>query len=80
MSVVNAPAASDSVKCVATDTSCLKQARVQGKKVEIVDEAELDTLRCAISDADCLKRAKSMGKKSKSSTDRFFTFYAAFMR
>jgi hypothetical protein len=63
VSVVNAPTASDSVKCVATDTGCLKQAKAQGKKVELVDEAELDTLRCTATDADCLKRAKSTGKK-----------------
>jgi len=54
---------SDSVKCVITDSSCLKQAKTQGKKVEIVDEADLDTLRCSVSDGDCLKRAKSLGKK-----------------
>ena len=48
---------------MATDPGCLKQAKAQGKKVEIVDEADLDTLRCASTDTDCLKRAKSMGKK-----------------
>jgi hypothetical protein len=51
------------MKCVTTDTGCLKQAKAQGKKVELVDEAELDTLRCTATDADCLKRAKSTGKK-----------------
>jgi hypothetical protein len=51
------------VKCLATDTGCLKQAKAQGKKVEVVDEADLDTLRCATTDTECLKRAKSMGKK-----------------
>ena len=51
VSVVNAPAASDTMKCVAADTGCLKQAKTQGKKVEIVDEAELDTLRCTATDA-----------------------------
>jgi hypothetical protein len=53
----------EAVQCLATDTGCLKQARAQGRKVEVVDEAELDTLRYAVTDADCLKRAKSMGKK-----------------
>jgi hypothetical protein len=51
------------MKCVLADTGCLKQAKTQGKKVEIVDEAELDTLRCTATDAECLKRAKSAGKK-----------------
>ena len=62
MSIVNALAASDSVTCAATDTDCLKQAKIQGKKVELVNEAELDALRCSVSASDCLKRAKSMGK------------------
>lgn len=48
---------------MATDPACLKQAKAQGKKVEIVDEADLDMLRRSISDPGCLKRAKSMGKK-----------------
>lgn len=51
------------MKCVATDTNCLKRAKQVGKKVEIVDEAELDLLRCASTDTDCLKRAKALGKK-----------------
>jgi hypothetical protein len=53
----------DFVKCVVTDTACLKSAKQQGKKVDIVDETELDTLRCTATDADCLKRAKALGKK-----------------
>ena len=53
----------DFVKCVVTDTACLKSAKQQGKKVEIVEEAELDVLRCAATDAECLKRAKALGKK-----------------
>jgi hypothetical protein len=57
------PALSDSAKCVVTDTACLKQAKAQGKKVELVEEADLDTLRCSVTDAECLKRAKAMGKK-----------------
>ena len=53
----------DTVKCVATDPDCIKSAKEAGKKVEIVDEAELDVFRCSVSDADCLKRAKASGKK-----------------
>ena len=48
---------------MATDTGCLKEAKAQGKKVELVDETEVDTVRCAVTDGDCLKRAKSTGKK-----------------
>ncbi len=41
---------------MAIDPACLKQAKAQGKKVELVDAADLDMLRCSVSDADCLKR------------------------
>jgi hypothetical protein len=51
------------MKCVTTDTGCLKRAKQARKKVEIVDEAELDILRCASTETDCLKRAKALGKK-----------------
>ena len=40
----------------------MKQAKAQGKKVEIVEEAERDTLRCSVTDAGCLNRANAMGK------------------
>jgi hypothetical protein len=60
---VNPPAASDTMKCLVTDTGCMKQAKAQRKKVELVEESELDTLRCSVTDAECLKRAKAMGKK-----------------
>jgi hypothetical protein len=50
-------------RVIISDTSCLKRAKQAGKKVEIVDEAELDILRCASTDTDCLKRAKALGKK-----------------
>lgn len=63
VSVISAPSSSDSVKCVVTDTNWVKQAKTQGKKVELVDEADLDTLRCSVSDGDCQKRAKALGKK-----------------
>ncbi len=53
----------DTMKCTVADTGCLKQAKQLGKKVEIVDEAELEVFRCSVSDADCLKRAKASGKK-----------------
>src|SRR5215470_5891217 len=58
------PAApSGSAKCVATDVSCLKQAKANGQTVEIVNEEDLDTLRCSSTDAGCLQRAKKLGKK-----------------
>jgi hypothetical protein len=52
-----------SAKCLATDVSCLKQAKAHGQTVEIVTEDELDTLQCSSRDANCLKRAKQLGKK-----------------
>jgi hypothetical protein len=58
-----AAAAPASAKCVATDVSCLKQAKANGQTVEIVNEEELDTLRCSSQDASCLQRAKKLGKK-----------------
>jgi hypothetical protein len=61
--MAEAPAAKDTMKCLVTDTGCMRQAKAQRKKVEIVEESELDTLRCAATDADCLKRAQAMGKK-----------------
>jgi len=41
----------------------MKQAKQLGKKVDLVEEADLEVLRCSASDADCLKRAKAAGKK-----------------
>ena len=40
-----APTANDTMKCLVTDTGCMKQAKAQRKKVELVEESELDTLR-----------------------------------
>jgi hypothetical protein len=57
------PAAKDSIKCLVTDTGCMKEAKAQRKKVEIVEESELDVLRCAATDAGCLRRAQTLGKK-----------------
>ena len=57
------PNAKDTMKCLVTDAGCMKQAKAQRKKVEIVEEGELDTLRCSVTDANCLKRAKTIGKK-----------------
>lgn len=54
---------SDSMPCVVMDPHCLKQANAQGKKVALVEEADLDALRCLVSDGGCLKRAKSLGGK-----------------
>ena len=54
---------SDTMKCLVTDTGCMKEAKAQRKKVEIVEEHQLDTLRCSMIDTDCLTRAKAMGKK-----------------
>jgi len=58
-----APAAKNVAKCLATDTSCLKQAKANGQMVEIVTEEELDTMRCSTDDVGCLQRAKQLGKK-----------------
>ena len=57
------PATNDTMKCLVTDTGCMKEAKAQRKKVEIVEEQQLDTLRCASTDTNCIMRAKTMGKK-----------------
>jgi hypothetical protein len=61
--MVESPAANDTMKCLITDTGCMKQAKAQRKKVQIVEEHQLDTLRCSTTDTDCLARAKAQGKK-----------------
>jgi len=61
--MVEKPATNDTMKCLLTDTGCMKQAKAQRKKVEIVEEHQLDTLRCSTTDTDCLTRAKATGKK-----------------
>ena len=58
-----AAAPQGSVKCVATDVSCLQNAKAHGQTVEVVNEEDLDTLRCSSTDAGCLQRAKKLGKK-----------------
>src|SRR5262245_14183915 len=57
-----APAPQGSVKCVATDVSCLQNAKAHGQTVEVVNEEDLDTLRCSSTDAGCLQRAKTLGR------------------
>jgi hypothetical protein len=61
--MVDKPATHDTMKCLITDSGCMKQAKAQHKKVEIVEEDQLDTLRCSTTDTDCLARAKTKGKK-----------------
>jgi hypothetical protein len=58
-----APAPQGSVKCVATDVTCLQNAKAHGQTVVLVNEEDLDTLRCSSTDASCLQRAKKLGKK-----------------
>ena len=57
------PAPQGSVKCVATDVTCLQNAKAHGQTVVLVNEEDLDTLRCSSTDASCLQRAKKLGKK-----------------
>jgi hypothetical protein len=58
-----AAGAAASVKCVATDTKCLKDAQARKLKVEIVSEEELDSMVCSARDIGCLQRAQKLGKK-----------------
>src|SRR5262245_66348006 len=52
-----------SVKCVASDVTCLQNSTAHGRTVVLVNEEDLDTLRCSSTDASCLQRAKKLGKK-----------------
>jgi hypothetical protein len=56
-------ATATTAKCVATDVSCLQDAKAHGQTVEIVDEDQIDTMRCSSQDPSCLQRAKKLGKK-----------------
>jgi len=58
----SAPADEASVKCTGTDKACLRQAKTNGQKVEIVDE-DPDTVRCSADDTACLRRARKSGQK-----------------
>jgi len=59
----SAPADEASMRCTTTDQACLRQAKANGQKVEIVDEDALDTVRCSTEDTACLQRARKSGKK-----------------
>ena len=49
----------DTMKCAATDTTCLNEAKQLGKKVRIVED---NVLRCKVTDASCLKKAQTSGR------------------
>jgi hypothetical protein len=54
----------DTVKCVATDRECLRQAKEEGRQVEMVEKpATNDTMKCLITDTGCMKQAKAQRKK-----------------
>jgi hypothetical protein len=61
--MAHTPVAKSSTKCRLSDTGCIKKAKAQRKKVEIVEEREPDMLRCSSRDAGCLRRAMATGGK-----------------
>lgn len=54
----------DTVKCVATDRECLRHAKEEGKRVEMVEVPTAnDTMKCLVTDTGCMKQAKAQRMK-----------------
>ena len=56
----------DTVKCVATGQECLRQAKEEGRQVDMIEKPVTnDIVRCLITDTGCMKQAKAQRKKSR---------------